>query len=793
SANRTNEDPIDVQYINAGKKTISLLVTDDRGCTNKKTRSDLIKVPEPISKFIISANKRCIGDDISFEDKSSDNAFATLNTWMWDFGADASPADFNGKTPPNVDYSGGGIKNINLIIEDDLGCTDTSSQNYEIYVANASFTNDMTPGCSPADVTFINTSISTKTWNWEFGDPLSPSSKKENPTNLYVYPGVYDVQLIATSLGGCVDTVLVPAAVTVDGPYYDSITMVIDQPCLNSPSDPKAIFKVYGLHDVKRVKLDFGDASIAFDTTIADIYNPPAFIKINHTYSIQGEFTVKLTLEDDLNAGAGCGEVVYIPNLPIVSIGMRPTANFSTDAIAGESCVNMNVKFTDTSIDNDPNHNVNKWHYDFGDPLNSDSDIKDPTFKYLQQGTVYITHKATTSLGCFDTITKSLLILPGINDLSIATDDTLCEGATTVLDAATPTGGDGTYVFNWKESYNNVDWNNAISPHIDEDYTTHQTTPTVVETIYYKRKVTSNNCRLWGPVYTVTTFQTTDGGTLTPISSTECFDGNGGSIDLNGRIGSVLKWQSDTIIDFTTLTNIANVSDQLNYANLTDTTWYRAIVKNGVCPSDTSAVSVINIIPEIKGNIINPTDTLLCIQEDAGTIIATPPTGGDGSFTFQWQSSIDNISFSNIAGATAATYSPGGLNETTYFRREVITANNCDEISNVYKAEVIDAPIDDKLVSNPFVCQESPTANTQIIIYDSEPGIKYQLRLDIDDSPIGNPLIGNGNDLIMSTVTPLATTIYNIFASDTLPNGAGFVCGGIELSNKATITIIPIP
>ena len=55
----------------------------------------------------------------------------------------------------------------------------------------------------------------------------------------------------------------------------------------------------------------------------------------------------------------------------------------------------------------------------------------------------------------------------------------------------------------------------------------------------------------------------------------------------------------------------------------------------------------------------------------AGLTDDTSPTGGTGSYAYQWQSSPDNATWSNISGATSATYSPGALTTSTYYRREV--------------------------------------------------------------------------------------------------------------------------
>ena len=57
------------------------------------------------------------------------------------------------------------------------------------------------------------------------------------------------------------------------------------------------------------------------------------------------------------------------------------------------------------------------------------------------------------------------------------------------------------------------------------------------------------------------------------------------------------------------------------------------------------------------------------------------PTGGIGSYTFQWETSTDNVNFTFISGATAATYNAPLLSQTTYFRRSAISGG-CRAISN---------------------------------------------------------------------------------------------------------------
>jgi len=48
--------------------------------------------------------------------------------------------------------------------------------------------------------------------------------------------------------------------------------------------------------------------------------------------------------------------------------------------------------------------------------------------------------------------------------------------------------------------------------------------------------------------------------------------------------------------------------------------------------------------------------------------------GNTSGSTIQWQSSLDNVTFNNIANATSASLSPGSLTTTTYYRAAVTTA-----------------------------------------------------------------------------------------------------------------------
>jgi hypothetical protein len=72
-------------------------------------------------------------------------------------------------------------------------------------------------------------------------------------------------------------------------------------------------------------------------------------------------------------------------------------------------------------------------------------------------------------------------------------------------------------------------------------------------------------------------------------------------------------------------------------------------------------------------------------------ISSTPASGGDSSFTYQWQDSISSGSWSAIAGTNSLTYQAPSLSQTTYYRRKVSSAFCGDAYSNPVQVMVLSA------------------------------------------------------------------------------------------------------
>jgi gliding motility-associated-like protein len=106
-----------------------------------------------------------------------------------------------------------GLFDVQLIVSDATGCTDTILRRNLIRVraADASFTMDPPLGCDPLQATIYNTSFSPvvaiDSFTWDFGDGSGRTSTAADTfTHVFSGVGTYTVTLVAHTALGCPDT-----------------------------------------------------------------------------------------------------------------------------------------------------------------------------------------------------------------------------------------------------------------------------------------------------------------------------------------------------------------------------------------------------------------------------------------------------------------------------------------------------------------------------------------------------------------------------------------------------------
>ncbi|MCK7554401.1 hypothetical protein MKQ70_05030 [Chitinophaga sedimenti] len=104
-----------------------------------------------------------------------------------------------------------------------------------------------------------------------------------------------------------------------------------------------------------------------------------------------------------------------------------------------------------------------------------------------------------------------------------------------------------------------------------------------------------------------------------------------------------------------------------------------------------------------------------CASGDPAIINGSTPTGGTGSYVYQWQSAADNVTFTNISGATAASYDPPVITATTYYRRQVTSGGCSTPLSSNVITATVQSAIGNNTVTAPATTLFCGSGNAEII------------------------------------------------------------------------------
>ncbi|KAF0200175.1 MAG: FG-GAP repeat-containing, partial [Bacteroidetes bacterium] len=161
------------------------------------------------------------------------------------------------------------------------------------------------------------------------------------------------------------------------------------------------------------------------------------------------------------------------------------------------------------------------------------------------------------------------------------------------------------------------------------------------------------------------------GNIPTTLSSVQAPSGHTGTLEY--------KWQLSTTSASAGFNDIVNSNSATwSPGALTTTTWFRRLARVECITNDWASAAVSNtvtitVLPEFTAGAIETTGETICFNSDPGEIPnATAASGGDGTISYQWQSSTvsELTGFNNISGANDVTYNPpSGLTESTWYRR----------------------------------------------------------------------------------------------------------------------------
>lgn len=365
-----------------GDWPITYTVTDANGCTN-----DLMQVmavlPLPVAGFS-HAPIACVNSPFQFTNASTD-----AMAWTWAFGDGGSSA----AQSPAHSYTSEGTYTVTLTAATGAGCTNTTSTQVTVWTGPAvGFSLDVTAGCGPLPVNFVNSSSGDGlNYLWDFGDGAT-STDAQPPAHVYAASlygdTTYLVTLTVANLCGAVDSTVAvtvhPMPTALFGPDFDS-------GCSPWP----VTFSNVTIGQADNYFWDFGDGTTS--TTNDSL--------VQHTYytgTTDSLYTISLTATNACGTDTAWYTITTLPN--------TITAFFNTDTTSG--CTPLTVEFTQYSI------GVTNWHWDLGD--GNVSTAMDVVHTFTVPGTYTVTLFGDN--GCsFDTVSVDITVQPtAVADFTVA-------------------------------------------------------------------------------------------------------------------------------------------------------------------------------------------------------------------------------------------------------------------------------------------------------------------------------------------------------------------------------------
>ncbi|WP_299826449.1 PKD domain-containing protein [uncultured Pontibacter sp.] len=294
-------------------------------------------------------------------------------------------------------------------------------------------------------------------------------------------------------------------------------------------------------------------------------------------------------------------------------------------------------------------------------------------------------------------------------------DQSICAGsAPQPLGGTTPTGGSGIYTYLWESSTTGPDTGFSPASGVNNG-DTFQPGP-LSQSTWFRRSVLSDPCTpLASNAVKVTVLPVIANNILTG-SQIICIGSTpvsiAGSLPTGGNSMYTYLWESS--LDGENFAAAPAENNQLHYQPeaLTQTTWFRRVVQSGDC-SHYSEPILVTVNEEITANNISQ-NQLICVGATPAELFGPDPVGGDGNYTYLWESSTTgpDTDFSPAAGDnTSINYKPGAITQTTWFRR-VVSAGPCAPNYSPSIQITVTPPIASNSISMPqAICEGTQPAS----------------------------------------------------------------------------------
>jgi len=311
--------------------------------------------------------------------------------------------------------------------------------------------------------------------------------------------------------------------------------------------------------------------------------------------------------------------------------------------------------------------------------------------------------------------------------------------------------------------------------------------------IYVRLTIATSGCYMTtsfnlvvNPIQTITT---------QPLASQDiCVGGSVApfSITYSGGLGTpTYQWYSNSINNSTSGIIISGAIAS-SYTPPTFITsgnyyYYAIVTLSGLdCGSVASNTALVRVVPDPTVTI-TPNTQIIC-QGTIPTDLVVTPSGGVGTYSYQWYNSQTNT---EIAGATNASYTPSTATVGTlsYYCIITQTGSACSVTSPLVSVQVVTVPTvnTQPLASQPICINNTPITLTTAFI-DGTGTPTYQWFTNTVNSYTGGTAITGATTLSYTPITAVVGSLY-YYCIATYSNGN---CGTVS-TNIAEVIVNPLP
>lgn len=488
------------------------------------------------------------------------------------------------------------------------------------------------------------------------------------------------------------------------------------------------------------------------------------------TFNKSGIYTLEWVISND----AGC-----LPTKDTVTIQVFDKPDVGI--VAGSPITACNGSTVTASI-NTFTGNIKKWQYNpapFNDNIWLDATGVSSTINFANAQDIFavrvVIESAGAAVGCTSTVISDSIIF-NISPKTIAGktigNAAVCELSNAGNIQLTNFAGN---IIKWQSSIDNgLSWIDISSTAATINYNN------LNQTIWYRAAVQSGVC----PMLFSDTAIITVAKKITPanagIDKQLCGET---ALQLNANIAAANEtglWQQ---FEGPSSVIIASPSSATTLVNgLIDGVYkFEWKISNGVCPSSKDTVIVINY-PSLQ-NTITTNNIVVCNGETVN-LIGNTALGGNGSYVYQWQQSIDSVNWVNISSANNINYSFVAT-DTLFFRR-FVSSNPCNKLSEVIKV-LVQKPISNNLIGiNQSICvNTAPVLITGSLPGGADGNYFYQWQQSIDGGNSWSDIVNATSKDYQPTILTQSIRYRRIVASQ--------LCSGLQqnISGIATITVNP--